>query len=60
MEHLTLIDQWKSVDPACGHRWDTTVTYAQLRDEGRPGAGAADGDEVAARRRDIDAMTDSG
>ena len=42
MEHLTLVDQWKCVDTACGHRWDTTVTYAQLRDEGRSGPGAAE------------------
>lgn len=37
MEHLTLIDQWKCVDTSCGHRWDTTVTYTQRRDEGQSG-----------------------
>jgi hypothetical protein len=60
MAHLTLIDQWKCLDTRCGHRWDTTVSYAQLQDAGASGSGAADGDEVPARRQDSDAMSDSG
>jgi hypothetical protein len=33
MAHLTLIDQWKCLETRCGHRWDTTVTYAELHNE---------------------------
>jgi hypothetical protein len=33
MERLVLIDDWKCLSATCGHRWDTTLTYAQL--EGR-------------------------
>jgi hypothetical protein len=60
MAHLTLIDQWKCLDIPCGHRWDTTVTYAQLLDADLSRSGPADGDEVLAGRQDSDAMSDSG
>ena len=30
MERLELIDDWKCLSATCGHRWDTTLTYAQL------------------------------
>jgi hypothetical protein len=60
MAHLTLLDQWKCLDPRCGHRWDTTVTYAQLRDAGLSGSGPGAGDEMPARRQDSDAMSGSG
>jgi hypothetical protein len=60
MAHLTLIDQWKCLDTRCGHRWNTTVTYVQLRDEGLSRSGSADGDEVPVRPQDADAMSDSG
>jgi hypothetical protein len=30
MERLVLIDDWKCLSATCGHRWDTTLTYAQL------------------------------
>ena len=59
MAHLTLIDLWKCLDTRCGHRWDTTVTYAHLQlDPSR--SGPSDGDEVPARPQDADAMSDSG
>jgi hypothetical protein len=60
MAHLTLMDQWKCLDTRCGHRWDTTVTYAQLQDEAPSRSGPADGKQVPARRQDTDAMSDSG
>ena len=50
MAHLTLIDQWKCLDTRCGHRWNTTVTYAQLQDEHLSRSGPADGDEVPVGR----------
>ncbi|MGK5112253.1 MULTISPECIES: hypothetical protein [unclassified Geodermatophilus] len=58
MAQLALIDQWKCLDATCGHRWDTTVTHAQLLDA--DAAGPAEGDEVPADRQDSDAMSDSG
>ena len=30
MERLELIDDWKCLSATCGHRWDATLTYAQL------------------------------
>jgi hypothetical protein len=30
MAQLVLIDEWTCLSAACGHRWDTTVTSAQL------------------------------
>ena len=30
MERLVLIDEWTCLSATCGHRWDTTLTYAQL------------------------------
>jgi len=50
MAHLTLIDQWKCLDIRCSHRWDTTVTYAQLQDANLARSGPADGDEVPVGR----------
>ena len=60
MAHLTLIDQWKCLDTACGHRWDTTVTYAHLQDEGLSRSESADGEKVPARRQNSDEMSDAG
>jgi hypothetical protein len=34
MARLTLIDEWKCLDTECGHRWATSVTFAQLQDSG--------------------------
>jgi hypothetical protein len=60
MAHLTLIDEWKCLESRCGHRWNTTVTYAQLQDADLSRSGPADGTQVPARRQDSDAMSDSG
>ena len=60
MAHLTLIDQWKCSDTRCGHRWDTTVTYAQLQDANLARPGPAAGDEVPVGRQDSGAVSDSG
>jgi hypothetical protein len=60
MAHLTLIDQWKCLDNRCGRGWDTTVTYAQLKDADLSRSAPADGDEVVVGRQDSDAMSDSG
>ena len=59
MAHLTLIDQWKCSDTRCGHRWDTTVTYAQLQDANLARSGPAAGDEVPVGRQDSGAVSDS-
>lgn len=60
MAHLTVIDQWKCLDPRCSHRWDTTVTYAQLQGANLSRSGPADGDEVPVVRQDSDALSGSG
>ena len=60
MAHLTLIDLWKCLDTRCGHRWDTTVTYAHLTGADPSRSGPSDGDEVPVRPQDADAMSDSG
>ncbi len=60
MAHLTLIDQWKCSNTRCGHRWDTTVTYAQLQDANLPRSEPAAGDEVPVGQPDSDAVCDSG
>jgi hypothetical protein len=60
MAHLTLIDQWKCLDIRCGHRWDMTVTYAQLQGADVSRSGPADGDEVPVGRQDCDAVPGSG
>jgi len=60
MAHLTLIDQWKCLDIRCSHRWDTTVTYAQLRDADLSRSEPAAGDEVPLGRQDSGAMSDRG
>jgi hypothetical protein len=57
MVHLTLIDQWKCLDIRCSHRWDTTVTYAQLQDMAASGSGPGDGTHVPARPQDFDAVS---
>jgi hypothetical protein len=58
MAHLTLIDQWKCLDIRCSHRWDTTVTYAQLRDADLSRSEPAAGHEVPVGRQDSGAMSD--
>jgi hypothetical protein len=60
MAHLNLIDQWKCLDIRCGHRWDTTVTYAQLQDADLSRSGPADDDAIPVGRQESDAMSDSG
>jgi len=32
MARLILIDEWKCLNRACGHRWDASVSYDQLRE----------------------------
>jgi hypothetical protein len=32
MARLILIDEWKCLKRSCGHRWDASVSYDQLRE----------------------------
>jgi hypothetical protein len=60
MARLAMIDQWKCLDTQCGHRWGTTMTYAQLQDAGDPGPKPADGDEEAPRQTNSGVVSDPG